>query len=499
MDINRKRTEQLDYDGSVNKNSAGSVILGRLSGPCADIQSPTRNGRKYSQELWEKVFASPIVKEYFNCGGIFGELGHPTDREETDMEKICVCMPEPPKKDKDGLLVGTWDILDTPNGRILKTLCQYGYKMGVSSRGSGDVITDYDGQESVDPDTYNFNAFDIVLLPAVKAARLNFTESLNNNKSLKQALAESLEKANDNDRKIMQETLNNININLNEDITDESLNIQKSNLAVDDTKAKLEELQNTLKENKELTNKVIELQEKLSAGYSREAKLSAQIEKYRTSIAKLTEDVNKLRPLENRIEALYDQVDKYKQTIANNTNRTKTLQENIKNSSEAIASKEAEIQHLKEQYANKLSKVSSNEKVLNEQLAEAQNNLEIKTKEYSQKVSKANKLVEQYKSVATKAVDKYIESRARILGVDVNEIKNKLSESYSFEEIDDVCDNLRDYQLNISKLPFRTVKEPIKENITITATPSKNESILPANRFDDEVDEQLLSLAGLQI
>ena len=158
MNNNIKRTEQLEYDGSINKNSAGSVILGRLSGPCADIESPTRNGRKYSQELWEKVFQNPIVKEYFNCGGIFGELGHPVDREETDMEKICVCMPEPPTKDKNGLLMGHWDILDTPNGRILKTLCQYGYKMGVSSRGSGDVITDYDGQESVDPDTYSFTS-----------------------------------------------------------------------------------------------------------------------------------------------------------------------------------------------------------------------------------------------------------------------------------------------------------------------------------------------------
>lgn len=490
MNDNRQRTEQLDFDDSVSKNSAGSVILGRLSGPCADIQSPTRNGRKYSQELWEKVFKSPIVQEYFNCGGIFGELGHPTDREETDMEKICVCMPEPPKKDKNGLLVGTWDILDTPNGRILKTLCQYGYKMGVSSRGSGDVVTDYDGQESVDPDTYNFNAFDIVLLPAVKAARLNFSESLNTNKTLKQALAESLQNANDNDRKIMQETLDSLNL----DINGENLNIQKSKKAVDNNKANLKELQRTLKENKDLTSKVIELQEKLSAGYSREAKLNSQIEKYRKSITKLTEDVNRLRPLESRVEVLTEQVKSYQERVATDANRTQQLRENV----ETISSqKEVEIQRLKERIHEQVKTSSNTERVLNEQLAEVQNNLEIKTKEYSQKVAKANKLVEQYKAVANKAVDRYIESRARILGVSTTEIKNRLSESYSFEEIDDVCDNLRDYQLNISKLPFRAVREPLKENVTITATPSKNESILPANGFDDDVDEQLKTLAGL--
>lgn len=489
MDNNIKRTEQLEYDGSINKNSAGSVILGRLSGPCADIESPTRNGRKYSQELWEKVFQNPIVKEYFNCGGIFGELGHPVDREETDMEKICVCMPEPPTKDKNGLLMGHWDILDTPNGRILKTLCQYGYKMGVSSRGSGDVITDYDGQESVDPDTYSFNAFDIVLLPAVKAARLNFTESLNTNKSLKQALAESLNSASDSDRKIMQETLDSMNIKL-----DESLNID---MAVDNNKAEIEELQNALKENKELTAKVIELQEKLSVGYAKEAKLSSQIDKYLKSIGKLTQDVSRLKTLEGKVEVLSEQLKESEQKITAETKRANRLRESMQLKSNLISNKEVEIQHLREQLDTKSAELSNTEKTLTEQLEDVKSNLEIKTKEYSQKVSNANKLVEHYKTIANKAVDRYIDSKARMLGVDAVEIKNKLSESYSFEEIDQVCDNLRDYKLNISKLPFRTTKESLKENIKITATPSKNESILPAKNFDDDVDEQLLNLAGL--
>jgi hypothetical protein len=86
---------------------------------------------------------------------LFGELGHPADREETDMEKIALCLSEQPKRGGDGKIYGVFDILDTPNGRILKTLCDYGCNIGVSSRGSGDVITDYDGNESVDEDTYD--------------------------------------------------------------------------------------------------------------------------------------------------------------------------------------------------------------------------------------------------------------------------------------------------------------------------------------------------------
>ena len=121
----KDKKENLTFTDSEAKSNP--AILGTLTGPCADIVNPTRNERRYPEKLWEKVFNDEIVKEYFRCGGIFGELGHPADRSETDMEKIAICMPEPPVKGKNGLLMGKWHILNTPNGRILKTLVDYGY------------------------------------------------------------------------------------------------------------------------------------------------------------------------------------------------------------------------------------------------------------------------------------------------------------------------------------------------------------------------------------
>lgn len=195
-------------------------ILGRLVGPCADFIQATRNGRKYSEELWENVFSNDLMKEKIKNRCCFGELGHPTDRTETDMEKIALCLAELPKKGRDGKLYGVFDILDTPNGRILKALCDYGCNIGISSRGQGDLITDLDGNEAVDPDTYDCECFDAVLMPGVEAARLKYvTESLNkeNSKGLKLALTESLKKASDDDRKIMEETLKDLNITLDEE------------------------------------------------------------------------------------------------------------------------------------------------------------------------------------------------------------------------------------------------------------------------------------------
>jgi hypothetical protein len=38
-------------------------ILGRLVGIMADFKNPTRNSRLYSEELWDKTFDNPIMKE----------------------------------------------------------------------------------------------------------------------------------------------------------------------------------------------------------------------------------------------------------------------------------------------------------------------------------------------------------------------------------------------------------------------------------------------------
>ena len=214
-------------------------ILGRLYGKVADFTNGTRNGRLYSEQLWEKLFNSDLIKERFANGGIFGELCHPADREEVDMEKVACVMPEPPVKDKDGQLVAYIDLLDTPCGRIAYQLAKYGYKLGISSRGSGDLIEGPDGEEEVDPDTYSLTAFDLVEVPAVKSARLSFVESLDKTrygKTLRQSLTESLEKASEEDRKLMKESLDTLGIKLNESTIvtkGDSLNDEKEFTVID--------------------------------------------------------------------------------------------------------------------------------------------------------------------------------------------------------------------------------------------------------------------------
>lgn len=496
------KKEELVLDDSVKQNKQGQPILGRLQGPCADFILPTRNGRKYDESLWEKVFNDPIVNEYFECGGVPGELDHPTDRLETCSEKIAIMMPEKPVKDKDGHLIATFDILDTPNGRIAYTLAKYGYKLGISSRGDGEVYPDVDG-EHVDEDSYQFKAFDLVLLPAVKAARLKMVESLQDGKTFNKAINEALESATPDEKKVMQETLNNLNINFNSEKSED-----KSNIAANNAGATLvKELQESLIAKQKAEAQVLELQEKLSVCYAKEAKQEEDIAKYKSTIRTLSESASNVKALQNKIETLNESLKQKDEQLVQEKDRVSKilskqeigiarqsqLTESIANKNNELKQANERVKSLNESISSLKSEFEQKESSLNESLAEVKKNLAIKTTEYNNKLTNANKLVEQYRRTAKTAVNRYVECKANMLGVVPQEIKNKLPENYSFEDIDNVCEELSQYKLNLSKLPIN-----LSSNTKIKVKESK-ESIGPMVQNEaDNIDESLLSLAGLK-
>ena len=291
-----KSNKTFEYEKLTEEECKKRGILGRLKGIIADSKNPTRNERYYSKKLWENVFSNPIMQEKIKNRCVFGELCHPADRTEIDMEKIAVCLSEQPKISDDGKVWGIFDIIDTPNGRILKTLCDYGTTVGISSRGTGDVFTNDDGQEEVDPDTYDCECFDIVIVPAVETARLQYvTESLDNKPTLKQALVESLNNSTEEQRKVMLETLQELNIDIN---TSDSDNIptetsndtsEKINEAIDDGTEKLmKSLQEAILEKSKLENEVKNLHNLLAVSDTKVEELTEEVERYKSSTKILT-------------------------------------------------------------------------------------------------------------------------------------------------------------------------------------------------------------------
>lgn len=156
-----------------------SGILGKLKGIFADYKNGTRNAdRLYTEELWDnRVFGSEDVMEALETKTLFGELDHPEgDRCETLAKNAAITITKLEKRPEEGVIYGEAEILDTPTGRIVKALADSGAKLGISSRGMGEEIY-CEGKNIIDPETYDFITFDVVVTPANAKARVALTES----------------------------------------------------------------------------------------------------------------------------------------------------------------------------------------------------------------------------------------------------------------------------------------------------------------------------------
>ena len=499
-----KLTNGLELNPLTDKDKSRG-ILGRLSGPIASCLVSTRNGRKYTDELWEKAFNSPLVKEMFENGGLPGELNHPEDRSETDATKIAIMMPNPPKRDSRGQLVASVDILDTPCGKIAYQLAKYGFKFGISSRGEGDVTEDYKGDEVVDPDTYSLNAFDLVLLPAFKPARLQFTESLDTRKPLKEALDETIKNASEEDQKTMTEVLDKLNIDYTSEEEKQSESVDNIDVANEESIAAdnagatiLNELQEALKKQQDYENRIKVLQEKLSVCYTKEAKHVDTIMKMKTSLA---DSKTTISELDKKVKELTESIEFEKSKTAEAEKKIKltesrltqirsqssTLTEGLDSKNKEVKSLTEELKNLKVTYEKKTKQLEETTKSLTESLNEAEKDLKIIKGQSSAKLASAQQLVEKYKRIAKTAVDKYIETQAHKLGVTSEEIKNRLNENYSFKDIDTVCESLKSYRLAANSLPFNLTKESKpKMRIKESAKEAIN-SGYDDYQFDDDV------------
>lgn len=483
-------------------------ILGRLYGPCASTIRSTRNGRHYSDELWEKVFENPINKELLKQGGIPGELDHPADRLETDSSKIAIMMPEAPRKDKNGRLVGYWDIIDTPCGKIAYSLAKYGFKLGISSRGNGETYSTGNGNEEVDPDSYEFTAFDLVLVPACEDARLNLiTEGVDQTKiAFKKALNESLEAAKPEDRKLMEETLRDLNIDYSDSLN-ESNNTSNDTAAKDSGAELLKTLQESLLAKEQAEAKITELQEKLSVCYAKEASMEEDLNKYKIAVRNLTESTKSMKILEGKVKSLTEELESKNSEILKESNNCKdlankkslvetknnSLLEKLSDKTQKLEKANLTIKSLTEEL-DSYKKTSDEEKAsLVEKYETIKKDLKVKQTEYNNKLSNTNALVEKYKSTAQKAVNKYIESKATILGISLNEVLNKLPKNYSFNDIDSICEDLSNYHLQMNSLPFNVSSV---KNVSITEGKKLNELFKSPLSDGDDIDDSLLRLVN---
>ena len=124
-----------------------------------------RNGRIYPKEILQKEVAR-YNREFIQKNRAFGELGHP-DGPTVNLERVSHMIKSLTPEGSN--FIGEARILETPYGKIVKSLIDEGAKLGVSSRGMG-TLTNVGGANVVKDDFYLATAADIVADPSAPDA-----------------------------------------------------------------------------------------------------------------------------------------------------------------------------------------------------------------------------------------------------------------------------------------------------------------------------------------
>lgn len=147
------------------------------------MQADVRNGNKRVYPLAEISKAVQQIQEQIQNGHyVMGELNHP-DTLSIDLSRVSHAITE---IRMDGAnAVGKCKLLNTPMGNIAKGLLEGGIKLGVSSRGTGNVTNE--GFVS----DFNFVTVDIVATPSAPNAYPNMIKEAQENQKIL-TLAEAL-------------------------------------------------------------------------------------------------------------------------------------------------------------------------------------------------------------------------------------------------------------------------------------------------------------------
>ena len=131
-----------------------------LTGICMQSSIKNRNGRNYPiNEISAAVQnAQQRIKE---CNGIFGELDHPQTLQ-INSDRISHVITEMWMNGNDAY--GKAKLINTPMGNIAQELLRSGVKIGVSSRGAGNV------NEGGNVSGFQFITYDIVVTPSAPNA-----------------------------------------------------------------------------------------------------------------------------------------------------------------------------------------------------------------------------------------------------------------------------------------------------------------------------------------
>lgn len=136
-----------------------------IEGVFMQAERKNRNGRVYPHQVLSKE-VDRYNREYVSKNRAFGELGHP-DSPTINLDRVSHMITSLTPDGNN--FIGKAKILDTPNGKIVKSLLDGGASLGVSTRGVGS-LKPANGFQLVQDDFHLATAADIVADPSAPDA-----------------------------------------------------------------------------------------------------------------------------------------------------------------------------------------------------------------------------------------------------------------------------------------------------------------------------------------
>ena len=131
-----------------------------ITGPFLQAVDKNRNGRIYPRSVIEREVNK--FQSLIESREAVGELSHP-ESIEINPDRAAILITE--LKMDDNIALGKAKVLSTPCGKILESLLQDGVRMGVSSRGTGNLCED-----NTVADDYSMATIDAVYMPSAQCA-----------------------------------------------------------------------------------------------------------------------------------------------------------------------------------------------------------------------------------------------------------------------------------------------------------------------------------------
>ena len=149
---------------NLNESADLSIKIVKFKGKFQEADAINKNKRLYPFSILDTNVKR--LEESVKAGGLCGELDHPTD----SIIHFKEASHKVTKLWWDGnTLMGEGMILNTPNGKVLRSLINDGVRIGISSRGVGNGKVNEDGILVIG-ESYKLITFDAVADPSTHAA-----------------------------------------------------------------------------------------------------------------------------------------------------------------------------------------------------------------------------------------------------------------------------------------------------------------------------------------